>query len=86
MQAYFHAVLNYTWFFRNTAIKRLWEYVLNRLVLASEQVQSAKAVASFYNSSAQFFRLGGVLILASSIVVLSYRSISHCLKQFRESV
>jgi len=47
------------------------------------------AVASFRNSSrhTQFLRLRVVLILISCPIVVSrYRSISHCLKQFCESV
>jgi len=52
------------------------------LVLTSDQVQSTKTVAIFHNSSAQFLRLRGILILVSSIVVLRYMSISHCLKKF----
>jgi len=48
------------------------------------------AGASFHHSSVQFLRLAGVVILVSSlscpIVVLRFRSISHCLKQFCDGV
>jgi len=45
------------------------------------------AAASFRNSAAQFLSLRGVLTLESSPIILStYISTSHCLKQFCESV
>ena len=77
-----------TWLFRNTAMKTIVGICLNRegLFLTSEQIQSAKAMASFHNISAQFLRLRSVLILVTSIFVSRYRSLSHCLKQFCDSV
>ena len=53
----------------------------------STKCKAIFAGASFRNSSAQFFRLRGVLTLVSFPIFLStYSSTSHCLKQFCESV
>jgi len=42
-------------------------------------------MGSFHNSSTEFLRLHGVLILVSCPIVMSrYRSISHCFKVLRE--
>jgi len=55
----------------------------------STKCKAIFAVASLRNSSAQFFKpvMHGVLTSVSCPIVLStYSSTSHCLKQFCESV
>jgi len=59
-----------TWLVRNTFVEELWEYVLT-LRLSSDFWASTKrkfifSAASFHNSSPQFLRLHGVLILVNS--------------------